>query len=104
MPLRSSPDSSASMNCTAADLSKEQGNQDVAFAKKHGLKVDQLVRSHCVYRKLRRFRADIEDCISMIKRAFRVGRCIWKGWSHFQESVYLSITSFNLLVLARLLL
>ena len=63
-----------------------------------------MVRSSWVYRQLRRFRAGIEGCISMLKRVFGVGRCTWKGWAHFQQYVYLSITSFNLLVLARLLL
>ena len=30
-----------------------------------------------------------------------LGRCTWKGWPHFQQYVSLSITSFNVLVLAR---
>ncbi len=85
------------------DWAKEQGIQDVAFAKKRGLKVPEMVRSSWVYRQLRRFRAGIEGCISWLKRVFGVGRCTWKGWPHFQQYVYLSITSFNLLVLARLL-
>ena len=86
------------------DWAKEQGIQDVAFAKKRGLKIPEMVRSDWVYRQLRRFRAGIEGCISWLKRVFGVGRCTWKGWAHFQQYVYLSITSFNLLVLARLLL
>ncbi len=85
------------------DWAKKQGVQDIAFAKKRGLKVDQLARSRWVYRQLRRFRAGIEGCISMLKRVFGLGRCTWKGWAHFQQYVYLSITSFNLLILARLL-
>ena len=83
---------------------KEQGIQDVAFAKKRGLKVPEMVRSDWVYRQLRRFRAGIEGCISWLKRVFGLRRCTWKGWAHFQQYVYLSIISFNLLVLARLLL
>ena len=86
------------------EWAQEQGIQDVAFAKKGRLKVDRMVRSSWVYRQLRRFRAGIEGCISMLKRVFGVGRCTWKGWPHFQQYVYLSVTSFNLLVLARLLL
>ena len=86
------------------EWAKEQGISDVAFAKKRGLKVPEMVRSSWVYRQLRRFRAGIEGCISMLKRVFGVGRCTWKGWAHFQQYVYFSITSFNLLVLARLLL
>ena len=60
---------------------KEQGIQDVAFAKKRGLKVDQMVSSRWVYRKLRCFRAGIEGCISWLERVFGVGRCTWKGWA-----------------------
>ena len=81
---------------------KKQGIQDVAFAKKAGLKVTDMVRSSWVYKQLRRFRAGIEGCISMFKRVFGADRCTWKGWEHFQQYVHLSVLSFNLLVLARL--
>ncbi len=81
---------------------KEQGVQDVAFAKKCGLKVSDMVRSSWVYKQLRRFRAGIEGCISTLKRVFGAGRCSWKGWEHFQQYVQLSVVSYNLLVLARL--
>ena len=81
---------------------KQQGIQDVAFAKKGRLKVSEMVRSSWVYRQLRRFRAGIEGCISMLKRVFGADRCTWKGWEHFQQYVHLSVFSFNLLVLARL--
>ena len=83
---------------------KKQGIEDVAFAKKRNLKVPDMVRSSWVYRQLRRFRAGIEGCISMLKRVFGVDRCTWKGWDHFQQYVQLSVLSYNLLVLARLLL
>ena len=52
---------------------------------------------------LRRFRAGIEGCISTAKRVFGLTRCLWKGWSHFQRYVHLSVVSYNLVVLARLL-
>ena len=81
---------------------KKQGIQDVAFAKKAGLKISDMVRSSWVYKQLRRFRAGIEGCISMLKRVFGADRCTWKGWEHFQQYVHLSVLSFNLLVLARL--
>ena len=121
MPLSSSPGSSVSSTFTAAGLdrpasmgasppktnqqwAKDQGIRDVAFAKKRGLKVHKVERSSWVYRQLRRFRARIEGCISMLKRVLGLRRCTWKGWAHFQRYVALSIISFNLLVLARLLL
>jgi IS5 family transposase len=81
---------------------KQHGVQDVAFAKKGRLKVADMVRSSWVYRQLRRFRAGIEGCISMLKRVFGAGRCTWKGWEHFQQYVQLSVLSYDLLVLARL--
>jgi len=83
---------------------KKQGIRDVAFAKKCGLKIDQMAHSSWIYQRLRRFRAGIEGCISTLKRAFGLRRCHWKGWQHFQQYVHLSVVSFNLVVLARLLL
>ena len=83
---------------------KGEGVRDVAFAKKGGLKIENMVRSSWVYQPLRRFRAGIEGCISTAKRVFGLRRCRWKGWAHFQRYVHLSVVSYNLLVLARLLL
>ncbi|MGB5198282.1 MAG: ISNCY family transposase, partial [Sedimenticolaceae bacterium] len=37
-----------------------------------------------VYRKLRNFRAGIEAGISVMKRAYGLGRCTWKGLQHFR--------------------
>ena len=81
---------------------KEEGVQDVAFAKKCGLTIENMVRSSWVYKQLRRFRAGIEGCISTAKRVFGLSRCLWKGWTHFQRYVHLSVVSYNLVVLARL--
>jgi len=83
---------------------KKQGIRDIAFAKKCGLKIEQMAHSSWIYQQLRRFRAGIEGCISTLKRAFGLRRCNWKGWQHFQQYVQLSVVSFNLVVLARLLL
>ena len=82
---------------------KGQGVKDVAFAKKCGLTIENMVRSSWVYQQLRRFRAGIEGCISTAKRVFGLTRCLWKGWAHFQRYVHLSVLSYNLVVLARLL-
>jgi len=78
------------------------GLKDVAFAKKRGLSIESMVSSSWVYKQLRRFRAGIEGCISMLKRVFGLDRCHWKGWQHFQQYLQLSTLSYNLLVLARL--
>lgn len=83
---------------------KGQGIKDVAFSKKCGLKVKDMASSSWVYKQLRRFRAGIEGCISTAKRVYGLTRCLWKGWSHFKRYVHLSVLSYNLVVLARLLL
>ena len=91
---------------SAANLSwaKEQGVEDVAFAKKCGLTVESMVRSSWVYKELKRFRAGIEGCIGTLKHTFGLDRCTWKGWPHFQSYVHASVLTYNLVVLARLLL
>ena len=72
---------------SAANLSwaKEQGVEDVAFAKKRGLTVESMVRSSRVYKELKRFRVGIEGCIGTLKHTFGLHCCSWKGWPHFQS-------------------
>jgi IS5 family transposase len=48
-----------------------------------------------------RFRAGIEGSISVLKRAFRLLRCPYRGFNSFAASVGLSIFCHNLVVLAR---
>jgi transposase, IS5 family len=83
---------------------KAAGVKDVAFSKRRGLKIGEMVKSTWVYKKLRDFRAGIEGNISFLKRIFGLDRCTWKSWSSFQGYVWGSILSFNLLVLGRHLL
>jgi len=83
---------------------KEQGIRDVSFEGKGSVKIEQMVRSSWIYKQLRRFRAGIEGCISHLKRVFGLRRCTWKGWEHFRQYVQASVVSYNLLVLARVLL
>ncbi len=80
---------------------KEKQIKDVCFAKKRGLKVEDMCRSQWVYDRLRRFRAGIESGISWIKRCFGMTRCTWKGLRSFKSYVWASIVSANLLTLAR---
>ncbi len=81
---------------------KERGVEDVAFHKKRGLSVDEMVKSHWVYRKLRNFRAGIEAGISCLKRAYGLARCTWKGLAHFKAYVWSSVVAYNLALFARL--
>jgi IS5 family transposase len=48
-----------------------------------------------------RFRAGIEGTISVLKRAYRLLRCPYRGFKSFAASVGLSIFCHNLVVLAR---
>lgn len=82
---------------------KDKGVKDVAFHKKKGLKVDQMVKSDWVYRKLRNFRAGIEAGISCLKRSYGLSRCTWKGLEHFKSYVWSAVVAHNLAVFSRLL-
>lgn len=80
---------------------KALGVADVCFAKKRTLAVLDMVRSHWVYDKLRRFRAGIESGISLLKRVFGLARCAWKGPAAFHAYVRTAVLAANLLLLAR---
>lgn len=81
---------------------KDMGIGNVAFHKKCGLKVEDMVKSRWVYRKLRNFRAGIEAGISCLKRAYGLARCTWRGLAHFKAYVWSSIVAYNLALFARL--
>lgn len=81
---------------------KHKGVADVAFHKKCGLAITDMVKSRWVYRRLRNFRAGIEAAISCLKRAYGLGRCSWKGLAHFKAYVWSAVVAHNLAVLARL--
>ncbi len=81
---------------------KASGVKDVAFHKKRGLTIEDMVKSRWVYRKLRNFRAGIEANISCLKRAYGLGRCTWKGLDHFKAYVWSAAVAYNLALFARL--
>jgi IS5 family transposase len=81
---------------------KAWGVRDMAFHKKSGLRVEDMVKSNWVYRKLRNFRAGIEAGISCLKRAYGLGRCTWRGLDHFKTYVWSSVVAYNLALFTRL--
>ena len=81
---------------------KARGVADVAFHKKRGLTIEDMVKSHWVYRRLRNFRAGIEAGISCLKRAYGLARSTWRGLEHFKAYVWSSVVAYNLALLARL--
>ena len=81
---------------------KARGVRDMAFHKKRGLRIEDMVRSRWVYRKLRNFRAGIEANISCLKRAYGLARCTWRGLDHFKAYVWSAAVAYNLALFARL--
>ena len=49
-----------------------------------------------------RFRAGVEGSISVLKRAFKLGCCLFKGFTHYATSVGLAVLCHNLVLLTRL--
>jgi transposase, IS5 family len=80
---------------------KDLGVKDVSFSKRCGLKINEMVKSAWVYKKLKRFRAGIEAGISYFKRCFGLNRCTWRSLESFRSYVWGSVVSANLLMLAR---
>jgi IS5 family transposase len=82
---------------------KELGVRDAVFSKKRGLEISEMAKSTWVYRRLRKFRAGVEGCISFLKRSFGLDRCTWRSLRSFKSYVWGSIVSCNLLLMARAL-
>jgi IS5 family transposase len=80
---------------------KMRGVRDVAFAKRCGLSIDDMVKSIWVYKRLKRFRAGIEGVISFLKRCFGLDRCTWRGFRSFRAYVWSAVLSANLLIFSR---
>jgi IS5 family transposase len=49
-----------------------------------------------------RFRAGVEGSISVLKRAYKLGRCLFKGFKNYAASVGLAVLCHNLVLLTRL--
>jgi IS5 family transposase len=81
---------------------KDRGVTDVAFHKKCGIVMAEMVKSPWVYRRLRNFRAGIEAVISCFKRSYGAARCTWRGLEHFKAYIWSAVVAHNLVLLARL--
>ncbi len=87
------------VNLAAAKL---VGLKDVAFQKKKGLSIEAMASSEDRYKELCNFRAGIESNISELKRAYGLGRALWKGLEGFKACVWSAIGCYNLVKIARL--
>lgn len=99
-PLQASFDGGFASRANVADI-KALGVKDVAFNKRCGLEITDMVKSKPVYRALSAFRSGIEGTISFLKRAFGLARCMWKGFASFKAYAQASVLACNLRILAR---
>lgn len=86
------------------DYAVGEGIKKVLFTKKCSAKIVELVKTSRAYKRLKKFRAGIEGCISAAKRSYGLSRCTWKGWRSFQGYVWLGVIAFNLSIMANALL
>jgi IS5 family transposase len=94
-------DGGFSSQANVADI-KACGVTDVAFTKHQGIELSEMVRSSWVFKRLRRFRAGVEGCISFLKRCFGLARCTWRGGREgFAAYTWSAVLAANLLTIAR---
>ncbi len=81
----------------------EKGLTNVVFNKVVGSIKNQATSGNMATR-LKKWRSGIEANISNLKRGFRIHRCNWKGWGHFQAKVLWSVLAYNIRVMSNLLI
>jgi IS5 family transposase len=75
----------------------------VSIAKKGRRNDQEYAREHTeAFQAGQRFRAGIEGSISVLKRAFSLKRCFYKGFKNYAASVGLAVLCHNLVLLTRL--
>lgn len=81
----------------------DKGLKNVVFNKVVGSMKNQVSSSNMSTR-LKKWRSGIEANISNLKRGFKIHRCNWKGWEHFQAKVLWSVLAYNIRVMSNLLI
>lgn len=77
--------------------------QTVSICKKGRRTAEELERESAQeFKKGQRFRAGSEGTISVLKRAFKLNRCLFKGFKNYAASVGCAIFCHNLVLLTRL--
>ena len=83
-----------------AQLEKEI--ETVSICKKGRRTSAEAAREHDdAFQEGQRFRAGVEGSISVLKRAFKLNRCLFKGYKHFATSVGCAVFCHNLVLLAQ---
>ena len=77
--------------------------ETVSICKKGRRNAAEKEREHTEeFRAGQRFRAGIEGSISVLKRVFKLGRCLFKGFRNFASSIGCAVFCHNLVALTRL--
>ncbi len=80
----------------------EKKIETVSICKKGRRNETEKAREHSnEFRDGQRFRAGVEGSISVLKRAFKLNRCLFKGFKNFAASVGCAVFCHNLVLLAR---
>lgn len=81
----------------------EKEIETVSICKKGKRTVEQEAREHAEdFQDGQRFRAGVEGSISVLKRAFKLNCCLFKGFKNFAASVGCAVFCHNLVLLTRL--
>lgn len=80
---------------------KALGLENVCFAKKCGLSVEDMVSDKATFRRLRNFRSMIEASFSWLKGSFGLDSCNWRGFQSFRAYAWAAVITHNLVVMAR---
>ena len=75
----------------------------VSIGKKGRRTREEIARENTEgFKEGQRFRAGSEGSISVLKRAFKLGKCLFKGFKHYAACVGLAVFCHNLVLLTRL--
>jgi IS5 family transposase len=77
---------------------KETGIANIVFNKVVG-SMQNIASSLNMITRLKKWRSAMEAIISNIKRGFKIFRCNWKGWEHFQSKILWSVLVYNFRVM-----
>lgn len=83
--------------------SVKKGLTNVVFNKIVGSMKNQATSGN-IETRLKKWRSGIEANISNLKRGFKIHRCNWKGWVHFQSKVLWSVFAYNIRVMSNILI
>lgn len=84
------------------EYAESQGITNIVFNKIVGSLKNQI-SSQNMETRLKKWRSGIEANISNLKRGFKIRRCSWKGWAHFQSKVLWSAIGYNIRVMTSLM-